>query len=113
MILAAMALELGDYAVIGGMLVAIATITTKLMSFYLKSLNERITVVETRVREVEDKKVDKRDWLRDLISTRSKIDKVSEQIAGVHSKLDAEFGIAAAMNRLADSVGKMTERKGS
>lgn len=116
-LIATVSLSLSDFAVIGGMLLAM---TTALL-FNIKTLNRRVEAVEQhardvndkveeRSRELEDKKVDKKDWLRVTLSTRQKVDHLGEQLLKIESKLDADFGMSAAVNRLADGVIKAMEK---
>ncbi len=106
MTLASVSLGLGDYTVIAGMLAA----TTGSLLFYLKTLTRRVEVVERRADKVTEDKVDRRDWLREALSTRAKVDHLSEQLVGIDRKLDAEWGMAAAVNRVADRIAAAMEK---
>lgn len=82
-----------------------------LLLILLRNNTRRIDRIETRLDEVEDNKVAKRDWMRESISTRDKVDQAIERLAGIDSKLDAEFGMSAALNRVADSMSRLAEKK--
>ncbi len=69
-----------------------------------KRIVEMERSIESRVRDVEEKKADKQAWMRETINAGAKMDYVSQQIAELKGRYDSEFGVAAAVNRLADSL---------
>lgn len=118
----AMALSGGDYLAIAGLLAAFlglpGMILIGLVRGLSKSLDAAITRVHERIDQVDQKvaaldgaKIDRKDFLREVIGSRQKLDRVSEQIAGINGRLDAEFGVGAAINNLAGHVGKLLESK--
>lgn len=109
MSLAAVTLQLGDYAVMGSMLAGTAGITTVLMLANFKGLGRRVDVVEGRVAEVENRKADKFEWARETLLARGKMDAVANQVAGLDAKLDATVGLAAGVGRLVDELGRWRE----
>lgn len=106
MTLAAVTLQLGDYAVMGGMLAGTATVTTVLMLANVKGLGRRVDVVEGRVADVEKRKADKFEWARENLLARRKMDAVATQLAGLDAKLDASVGVAANVGRLVEELSR-------
>lgn len=119
-------LSLGDYGAIGAMFAAVAGITTTLLIANIRGLGQRIDVIEHRVakverykadaealtqglRELAKGKADKHEFGRENILARDKMGELGQQLARLDAKLDANFGIAAAVNRLADEFGKNRE----
>ena len=126
MILSAVALELGDFAVIGALLLGSTSLVlfgVKMVARNLekvetrveavekdKASGRRMQVVEVKVEGLEDKKVNQGEWLRESRSTRAKIDHVGEQVSEMSGKLDAQMGIGAGINRLAENLATIAEK---
>ena len=116
--MAAISLGLGDYAVIGGMLIALGGLMTTVMMSNVKTLATRIERAETQIDRVDDRvakvekaKADKHEWARETLLARSKMEKLSGQIGRVDAKLDANFGIAASVRQLADEIVRLGQAK--
>lgn len=107
--LAAVTLELGDYAMLGTMIVVTAGLTTTLLLANIKGLARRIDVVEDRVASIEKSKADKHEWARETLQARHKMEKLSAQVERVDAKLDGNFGVAANIARLVDEMTKWRE----
>ena len=97
-------LALADYAIIVG----ITSVPTTMLIVNLKMLAARFTMLENRVQRLEDEKLNRVDFLRSEVSGKLKLDRMAEAIAAIDAKLDMEFGIATAVNRLA---GVIAEKK--
>ena len=104
--LAAMTLEIGDLAVIGGMVGGMMAIPLTLVVFNLKTLTKRVESVEHRIEKVSEKKTDKHEWARETMLTRERLDLISVTIGTIDGKLEAFFGIAASVNRLTEAFEK-------
>ena len=114
--LATVSLTLGDYAVIGGMLMVM---TTTLL-FNLKTLTRRVEVVETRIGQVENDrveierhKVDKVEWARETMNARKEIGQLAGGMRRVEGKLDVNFGMSAAITGLTAELAKQRESAGN
>lgn len=105
----ATALQVGDYAALGGMMAGITTVSLTLTVFIVKGLSRRVDAVETDVKNLRDKKADKVEWAREVVLTRAKLDRMSEKMERIDGKLDNNFGIAASITRLSDEFGKWRE----
>ena len=113
-----MTLGTGDYVVIAGLLATIVGVPLTLVVANLRSLaarvdrtDERIDHAERRIAEINEAKVDKREWLRVEHGTRQKVDGVAQAVSELSSKLEAEWGMAAAMNRVAEGITRIAEGK--
>jgi len=111
------ALQLGDYAIIGTIIAGVVGLSTTLMLHTVKmvaarvgSVEERVGAVEERIKDVERYKTDKRDWAREELLTRNNIAALHGQMERIEGKLDTAFGMSAAVNRLADQLGKTLEK---
>ena len=135
MTLAEATLTLGDYGVIGGMLLMFCGAITTLTLFTARMQARRIEVVEkrtdgqlidvhhkfdgqvgdlaervdTRFLRIDRDKADKHEWAREIASARAKMDNLSTQMARMESKLDANFGVAAMVGKLVDELVKHRE----
>jgi DNA polymerase II large subunit len=109
--LAAVTLELGDYAALGTMLAVATSVPAMLLLANVKGLSRRIDVVEDRVGKTEKGKADKHEWARETILARDKMEQLSGQLQRLEAKLDANFGVAANIARLVDEMGKWREAK--
>lgn len=125
--LAEVTLSLGDYGALGGMFATVVGIATTLLIVNIRGLGQRIDVIEHRVAKVEKckadaadvlrledvqkDKADRRDWLRESVSTRLKVERVGEQVTALHSKLDAEFSMATVMAQLVGVAKELVEKK--
>jgi len=118
----AMALTGGDFAIIGGLLGAFVGVPIMITLFSIKGVakrvdtvedgaHKRINGVEEQIREVEKRKVDKVDWLRETVSNRQKLDRMGETVASVNQRLQDAFGVGAAMNKLAEKLGALLEKR--
>lgn len=114
--LAEMALGLGDYGLIAGMLVGVTSVVVLLVQGNIKALTGMITTlggrvdrVEDQIKEVSKAKADKHEWARETLLARTKMEKLGAQIERLDAKLDANFGIAANVGRLADELVKLRE----
>jgi len=117
-VLGELSLGLGDYAIIGGML----AIPVTLVIFNLRSLGERVGKVErekasldhvlrveTRVQDMETRKVGVKDWVRIVASQTNRANRIAEQLATIEGKLDAQMGIGGQLRRIAEAVEKKPE----
>ena len=73
---------------------------------FREELKAEIGALDDRVSVIEREKADKRDWVRESLSTRAKIDRVLEGVAELKGKIDSEFGVAAAINRVAERMAE-------
>ena len=99
-------LTLGDYSILALLFGGPLT----LQVFVLKGLHRRVDVVESRVRDLEKSKLGRIDWLREVGTTRRKMDALAEQLAAIGGRLDAEFGMRAVLGRLADAMTRLAEK---
>lgn len=90
---------------LGVVVLYLKTIRGEMLHFH-GLIGRRIDDHEVRLRVVEEEKIDKNDWLRAEFATRQKVDKVSEKITALQARIESEFGMAAAVNRLADEITK-------
>lgn len=119
--IAAMNFGAGDWAAIAG----IAGTPMALVALYLRSLRAELLALQTAlskrlddhdehiesIRRELDEKASRKDWLREVMTSRGKLDRIGEEVAAVNAKLDTQFGVGAAVNRLADTLGRMVETK--
>lgn len=98
-----------------GLLATIVGVPWSVLSLYLRAMRkeatERSAAIERRVetleqefREATERFANKRDWLREAVSTREKVDAVGRQIADLGARFDANYGIAASINTLAEAL---------
>lgn len=110
-----MALSGADYAMIAGLLAAFCGLPMTLSIFAIRALAKRVDIVETRVYEridgvegrvdkVAASRVEKLDYLRETVSSRKKMDRMSEQLSTIGARLESEFGLSAALKQLAEAV---------
>lgn len=97
-----MTLTLGDYGVIGGMLLAFCGAIT----FTARAQTRRIEVVELQVVS----KVSHDDWVRVMGSLQNRQEQMSGQLSELIGKVDGSIGMTGAMNRLADAMTKQAQR---
>lgn len=117
-----MTLTLADYAAIAGMMVAIIGLPLGVLGWQMRNMSaaiethdKRIREIETRhderFREIEAEKVDKKDWIRESMSVRTKIDAMTSKLAAIDAKIDASYGVGAAINRLAERMERRETTK--
>lgn len=102
----AMVLSGGDFAGMAGVIAASLAVPFTMIVFSLKALTRRVEQIETRVAQVERTKTDKHDWAREAAVTRNKLDQLGTQIAALTGKIEATFGIGAAISRLAEEMAR-------
>jgi len=105
-----MTLTLGDYAVIAALLSTIVGMPVTMLGMSVKGLHKRVAKTEEQLDGLKEDKVNKKDWLRVEMSTRQKVDTVSEKLTALSSRLEAEWGMAAAMSRVGEQIGKLVEK---
>lgn len=69
-------------------------------------LNGKISEVDQRVDATADSKVDKREWVRESMVSRVRLDKALEGQARIEAKVEQAFGVGAAINKLAEVLAK-------
>lgn len=74
-------------------------------------MRERADKLDADIRLVDEAKAGRKDWLREVMTSRAKLDRIGEEVAAVSAKLDTQFGVGAAVNKLADTLGRMVETK--
>lgn len=107
--LAAIALELGDYAVIGGMILMCLSLPMTLMIYNLRVLSRRIELVEERIEKVGTTRVGHEQWLRIVASQQNRLNAMATQLSELGGKLDASFSIGTGLNRVASAIEKQQE----
>jgi len=117
----AMALSGGDYMVIGALLAGFVGLPATIIVITEQGLagrmertelriHERIDGVQTEVRQLDQRKVEKVDWVSEVVKNRRKLEQVGEQLSGISARLDGAATIGTAVNKLADQLGRMAER---
>ncbi len=75
---------------------------------FKKEFETRISRLEDRtderLREVERDKLDVREWVRVSTSSREKMDQIITGLARLDARIDAEFGVASSIDRLAETL---------
>lgn len=98
--LAQMSLQAGDYT----LLAALYGLPVMLLVFNLRGLSKRVDRVEDRLKDVEEKKVAHRDWIRVVASQTSRQTQISLQLAELGGKIESTLGVTAGLNRVAKAV---------
>lgn len=98
--IAEVTLQLSDFGVIGGMMLAFASVNL----WNNRALALRVQRAETRLDAMQESKVGKMDWLRESRSTREKVDYGIEQISALIGRLDGMEASTAASHRVAKAV---------
>jgi hypothetical protein len=110
----------GDYLAIAGLLAAFVAVPGSIGIYLLRGVREdnagfraevreTLTMIETRLCEVEQNKVSHTEWVRVTVSANSRMNRISEQLAELGGKMDANFGIPPGLNRIAAALEKHAE----
>ena len=115
-------LTTGDYLAIAGLLAAFMALPGGITILMLKGLRadnvlfrveirETLSTLDRRISEVEQSKVSHTDWIRVSASVNNRMDRVSEQLAELSGKMDANFGVSSNLNRIAKALEDHAEPK--
>jgi len=67
-------------------------------------MKTEIEKLDHRVSLIEQHKVSHADWVRVTVSHQNRQEKISQQIAELNGKVEASFGIAAGITRVAAAL---------
>jgi len=104
------------YLAIAGLMAACITLPAVIIGYILHAVRQDLSEVRTttarsmellegRLRELDENKVDRRDWLRSEASAANRIDRVCTKIDELSGKLEGGLLIASNVERLAESLG--------
>lgn len=116
-----MTLTVGDYAAIVGILSVFVGIPNMWWLFSFrgvharigrveKGVEKRLSVVDTRIEELDKGKTDKASWAREVLQARRSTEEMGKQLTAIATKLDANVGMVAVANRIAEEIGKLNGR---
>ena len=115
---ASVTLTWGDLGAVALMMVTVAgAICTWLRQVvtesreFRKAFEQRLEKVEEAVQRLVDDKADKDDFLRESMNARKVMGGIAEKVVRIESRLEAEFGMGAAMERVADCLTRILEKK--
>ncbi|MEK6675563.1 MAG: hypothetical protein AABZ47_07905 [Planctomycetota bacterium] len=104
-----MTLSIGDYAA----LVSILAVALTGARFLILPIQQGVAKIgdeqrrqDARLTSLEKDKVDRVDWAREVLRSSERLDRVSEAIAKIDGKLDANYGMTGAVNRLAEVMAR-------
>lgn len=60
--------------------------------------------LERRLLDVEESMVERKEWLREMMHGRERLDSLCESVAQLGAKLDNTISVGAAINRLAGAL---------
>jgi len=117
------ALTLADYSIIAAMLTTVTmwhwrwTVgqmrigheRIKGVSDRVKSMEVGAVRIQERIDAIEREKTDRREWAREAVSTRTKLDQLHAELSKIEGKLDTNWGVAAAVRQLSDVLGRRQE----
>jgi len=119
----------GDYLAIAGLLGAFVGVPGGILVLMLKGLRSdyvamsadmkvyrtetraELNAVRERIAEVEQAKVDQKDWIRVATSQMNRMNRMSEQLSELSGKLDATMGVGAGIGRIAAAIERQGETK--
>lgn len=118
-----MALGAGDYLAISSMLGTFVAAPITAMVWYVRSMkidthamkedaNRRMEALDVRLRDIDERKLDKCDWTREQVRVADKLDHMSEQLAALGQRIESELGVAKAIKGLSETVRDAAERIG-
>lgn len=107
-----MTLTLGDYCALAGLLTLTVGTPFLVMLSSVKALGHRVATVEDRVSDLTTNKVDKKDWVREAVATRAKVDQVHIVVSQMDSKMGVQAAFASALKELSTSIMRLAEQKG-
>lgn len=100
-----------DYFAIAGLLAAFVALPGGLIGISLRGLRQQLARMDERLLDVEQTKVSHAEWVRVTVSHNNRMNRVSEQLAELIGKMDANFGIPAGLNRIAAALETQEEPK--
>jgi hypothetical protein len=101
-------MPLEHYTTLAGLMAAFMAVPAGIVGYFLYGVRQdlsevrtesarSIELIEERIREMEENKVDRRDWLRSEASAANRIDRVCTKIDKLSGKIDGAQWFAGKM----------------
>lgn len=107
-----MSFTAADLSILSGLLVTLVTANWAMTRHLVRAQEKRTDELRKDVDELRRDMTPKYDWTREAMATRKSMESIAAKLNHIDGKIDGQFGVGAAIGRVADAVEKWSKRDG-